>query len=105
MSYRGPSFLDSAPSPHPSPLSRQQLVSLSQSSCVWPIGLTEWRGGGGVEPNHTTARKLLFINDSILSDFHALWRAEGLVWGLYFPNTYLLGYTCRLTSDDPGRVS
>jgi hypothetical protein len=42
-------------------LSRQQVVSLSQSSCVsTPVGFTdgrEMRDGEGEEPNHTTARK------------------------------------------------
>jgi hypothetical protein len=46
---------------HPfAPLSRQPLVSLSQSSCVSPIELTDGSGTGkGVdeEPNHATARK------------------------------------------------
>jgi hypothetical protein len=36
---------DSAPRPPVSPLSRQQLVSLSQSSCVSPAELTDVRGG------------------------------------------------------------
>jgi hypothetical protein len=44
------------------PLSRQQVVSLAQSSCVSPVKLTDvTRGGGGEkgaeETNHTTARK------------------------------------------------
>jgi hypothetical protein len=54
MIYRRPGFFrsyDSAPSPPPpSPLSCQQLVSLSQSSCVSLIELTDGkvgRGGGG----------------------------------------------------------
>ncbi len=45
--------------PHPL-LSRQQVVSLSKSSCVSPVELTDGRGGGGgvgEEPNYTTARK------------------------------------------------
>jgi hypothetical protein len=51
--YRGPSFFagyDSVPRPPRSPpLSRQQLVSLYQSSCVSPVYLPEgreWRGRG-----------------------------------------------------------
>ncbi len=36
---------DSAPRPPPSPFSHQQVVSLSQSSCV--TGQAYWRGGGG----------------------------------------------------------
>ncbi len=42
----------SFPAPSPSP------VSLSQSSCVSPIGYGRERGwGDGEEPNHTTAKK------------------------------------------------
>ncbi len=57
-----PAFLrsvDSAPCPPPSPLCSHQVVSLSQSSCVWPAKLTERRGeeGVGEEPNPTIARK------------------------------------------------
>jgi hypothetical protein len=46
-------------SPTPSPLSRQQVVSLSQSSCVSPVELTDGRvwEGAGEEPNHTRTRK------------------------------------------------
>ncbi len=51
---------DSAPRPLPSPLSRQQVDSLSQFSCVSPVELTDGGVGEGVgeEPNHTTAKKL-----------------------------------------------
>ncbi len=50
MFYRGPSFLTvvlfgSLPHPFP-PLSRQQVVSLSQSSFVSPVELTDGRGDG-----------------------------------------------------------
>jgi hypothetical protein len=43
----------------PSSLSRVQVVSLSQSSCVSPLELTDGREeeGLGEEPNHTTVRK------------------------------------------------
>ncbi len=61
---------DSAPRPPPIPLSRQQVISFSQSSCVSPVELTDRRGGKGVhgqEPNHKTARKPGPINHSILS--------------------------------------
>ncbi len=51
MTYGGPGFLA---------VSRQQVVSLSQSSRVSPIELTNGKGGGvgvlGEDPNHTTAR-------------------------------------------------
>jgi hypothetical protein len=48
--YKGPSSLVvvwSGSSPTPSPLSRQQVVSLSQSSCESPVQLTDGRRGGG----------------------------------------------------------
>ncbi len=38
---------DSAPRTPPSPFSRQQVVYLSQSSCVSPVELTDERVGGG----------------------------------------------------------
>jgi hypothetical protein len=49
MICRGPGFLavvllGSSPTPYP-PFSRQKLVSLSQSSCVSPVELTDGRGG------------------------------------------------------------
>jgi hypothetical protein len=45
-----------APCP-PLPLSSQQVVSLSQSSCLSPVELNDWRGGEGVgeEPNREKA--------------------------------------------------
>ncbi len=48
----------SAPRPPPSPLSHQQVVPLSQSSSVSPVGLTDGRGGKGMgeEPNHQIIR-------------------------------------------------
>jgi hypothetical protein len=44
---------------HPLPLSRQQVVSFSQSSCVLPVKHTFGSGeeGMGEEPNHSNARK------------------------------------------------
>jgi hypothetical protein len=44
MTYRGQGFLGLAPRP-----SSQQVVSLSQSSCVSPVELTDGRGGGGAK--------------------------------------------------------
>jgi hypothetical protein len=44
---------------HPlTPVTRQQVVSLSQSSCVSLVELTDGKGGGrvGEEPNHRIAR-------------------------------------------------
>jgi hypothetical protein len=50
---------ESAQHPPPFPFSCQQVFSLSQSSSVSPVELTDRRDRGiGVEPNHTTARKL-----------------------------------------------
>jgi hypothetical protein len=48
--------------PHPLPLSRQQVVFLSQSSCVSPVEFTDRREGwrrfrDWEELNHKTARK------------------------------------------------
>jgi hypothetical protein len=58
------------------PLSRQQLVSLSQSSCVPSVKLIDGREGGdgvGEEPYHTTASKPWpSINHSILSGLQFL---------------------------------
>jgi hypothetical protein len=60
-----------APRPLSSPLSRQQVVSLSQASCVSPVELTDGRGGEGVgdEPNHACEEAWPSMNHSILSDF------------------------------------
>ncbi len=46
MTYRGPGF-PICLLPTPSPLFRQQVVSLSQSSFVSPVELTDGEGGGG----------------------------------------------------------
>ncbi len=78
MIYRGPSFLSfllvvlnsHTPPPPTSPLYRQQIVSLSQSSCVSPIQLTDGKGGGGgrrgAEP-YDRKKAWSSINCSILS--------------------------------------
>jgi hypothetical protein len=44
----------------PLPLSRHQIVSLSQSSCSLPVHLLLGGGGegAGLEPNHTTQESL-----------------------------------------------
>ncbi len=66
--YRGPGFLAVVlfgSFPAPSPLSSQQVVSLSRSSCVSKFELTEGKGEGG----GGTARKpgpLLIIQYSLL---------------------------------------
>ncbi len=61
MIHRGPGFfvvVRFGSSPPLPVLSRQQVVSLSQSSRVSPVELTDGRGGQGLdeEPNHATAR-------------------------------------------------
>ncbi len=74
MIYRGPGFLDVVwfgSSPTLSPLSRQQVVSLSLSSCVSPVNLTDWReiggfGGGGAK-SYEGEKVWSSINHSILS--------------------------------------
>jgi hypothetical protein len=88
MIYRGLGFLTVlwfGSTPAPPPLSQQQIPSLSQSSCVSPVHLTDGRGGGGeeagVEPSHTTGRMKTWasINRSILSDSH---HSEIIHWGI-----------------------
>ncbi len=74
MIYRVPGFLAVVTSsPHPIPLSRQQVVSLSQSSCVLPVELTDGRGweGVGEEPNHTRRESLV-----LYESFNALWLTQ-----------------------------
>ncbi len=70
MIYRGPGFLtvvfSSSPTPILPPLSRQQVVSLSQSSCVPPIELT---GGGGGRSQIIRPRESLAFYKS----FNTLW--------------------------------
>ncbi len=63
--------LDSAPCPPPPPLSLQQIVSLSQSSCVSPVQLTDGRRGGeggrlGAE-SYDRKKAWASINCSLLS--------------------------------------
>jgi hypothetical protein len=63
MIYRGPDFLavvrfGSSPSPIPS-LSRQQDVSLSQSSCVSPVEFANGRGGGCLQGTKSYDRKTI----------------------------------------------
>jgi hypothetical protein len=79
MICRGRSFLDVVLfgfSPIPSPLFREQVVSLSQSSCVSHVELTDgrgWWGGGGAglgeEPKSYDSEKgWSSLNYSILSE-------------------------------------
>jgi hypothetical protein len=65
--------------PHPLPLSRQQDVSLSQSSFVSPVELTDVRRGEGVwqEPKSYDGKKARSsINYSVLSGRNALLKKE-----------------------------
>ncbi len=58
---------DSGPRPLPSrPLSRHQVASLSQSSCVSPVELTDGRVGRGAK-SYERERAWSSINHSILS--------------------------------------
>jgi hypothetical protein len=61
MIYRGLGFLavDHLAPPHRLTLSREQVISISQSSCVSLVELLTGEEGEvvGKEPNHTTARK------------------------------------------------
>jgi hypothetical protein len=62
---------DLATLPHPPPPPREQVVSLSHSSCVAPVKQTEWRGRrgeGGVGAISCDGEKAWSsINHSILS--------------------------------------
>jgi hypothetical protein len=76
MIYReGLAFLwsyDLSPAPPLLSLSRQQVVSLSQSSCVSPVELSDGRGGrrgrgGGRGKSYDREEAWSTINNSILS--------------------------------------
>ncbi len=55
--------------PPPPPISRQQAVSLSQSSCASPFKFTDRRGGRGGAKSYDGGEKALSsINQSMLSD-------------------------------------
>jgi hypothetical protein len=55
--------------PHPLPLSREQDVSLSQSSFASPVGLTDGRGRGWERSQIVTQRESLVLYKS----FNTLW--------------------------------
>jgi hypothetical protein len=89
MTYRGPRFLrplNSAPRPpSPSPLSRQLLVSLSLSSCVSPVELTDgnvwgrgWARSQIIQPRESLALYKsfnTFIKTNVYTSHVALARA------------------------------
>ncbi len=81
MINRGPGFLavvwfDSSPTP--SPLSRQQVVSLSQSSCVSPIELTDGRGGRGWGRSQNIRKRECLI---LYKSFNSIWFVND--WTVY----------------------
>ncbi len=87
MNYRLPGFLAVVwfgSSPHPVPLFHQQVVSLSQSSCVSPVELTDGRGRGmvgGWAKSYDGEKAWSSINQLILSG-DTYWGNEvgGLRW-------------------------
>ncbi len=70
MIYRRPGFLAIVwfgSSPIPFPLSRQQVVSLSHTSCASSVHRAFWReGGGGVVKSYDKEKAWSSINYSIL---------------------------------------
>jgi hypothetical protein len=64
MIYSGPDFLQSyysalrppPPLPLSSPIGHQQVVSLSEFSCVLPVELTDGSGAEGVGEEHRDSR-------------------------------------------------
>ncbi len=77
---------DLAPGPPLTPRYRQQIVSLSPSSCLSPVELTYGRGVKGVseEPNHTILESLLIsIKHSMLSDMYCWLRLPTFTGILY----------------------
>jgi hypothetical protein len=60
--------------PYPSPLSCQQIVSLSQASCVSPMEHSDWKGGRvreGVRRQTIKRQERLVL----YNPFTTLWRA------------------------------
>ncbi len=98
MIYRGPGFLDAIrlllrPSP---PVSRQQVVSLSQSSCVLPVELTDGRRGWVrsliIRPQqsfNTLCTVEYTVHCTYVPKYLRKWRKEdwrGALW--QFPSSY-----------------
>jgi hypothetical protein len=80
MIYRKPGFLAVVLSTPRPPLSRQQVVSLSQPSCVSPVELTEGRWAervGGRGAKYDGEKAWPSINNSILQGRSPIGRATG----------------------------
>ncbi len=106
MIYRGPGFLvvvwfGSSPTPSPPlPTDLQEVVSLSQTSCVSPVELTDRRGGGGGgEPSHTTTRKhgplhdiLWGTNSKLLFQFYLFFLKGGFFYFSFYARYSTLLY-------------
>jgi hypothetical protein len=107
LMYRGPGFLVVVlfgSQPTPPALSCQQVVALSQSSCVSPAKLADGEGGGGGAKSYDGRKAWSSIKYSILSDntrpqgcysetgvqiamernFVCLWRRHNCNWSLPF---------------------
>jgi hypothetical protein len=84
-----PLFHLAPPSPLP-PLYRQQAVSLSQSSCVSSVELTDGRGGGrGAKSSYDDKKAWTSIHHSILSasihlQFYLSYRIKLFITNVYF---------------------
>ncbi len=111
MIYRGPSFPANGwfgSSPTPSPISRKQVVSLSQSSCVSPVELVDcwlvesWREkmvGRGVGAGAKSGRRekaWFSINHSIFS---------AVQYGTLHITGLSISPLSRLSKSYPGRFS
>jgi hypothetical protein len=92
MIYREPAFSRSYDVAPPPTLSCQQVVSVSQSSCVSPVELTDGIGGeegGGGAKTYDGEKAWSSINHSILSGWSGFKRQLNSVGPLYFFLFYL----------------
>ncbi len=117
MIYRGPGFIavvwfGSSPNPSPSrprPPSVSCLVSLSQSSCISPVELTDGRGGrgGGGAKSNDDEKAWSPINHSIFSAayptfiFRLKENRTGIQDRLYHVDPVLVYCTVTLTPQYP----